>query len=160
MTQETPEKGILVGNVPLTPIQKWFFEKNLNNVHHFNQAALFEVKKKMTLHMVKAIFNVMAQYHDVFRIQYRLEDEKYLQVYTDDLLIDVDEREVSLEKIHKDATKVQRSLNIFSGPIIKVVLYRCSDGKDRLLIVAHHLVVDGVSWRILMEDMETIYGAF
>ncbi len=33
------------------------------------------------------------------------------------------------------------------------------DGSERLLLVIHHLVVDGVSWRILLEDLATAYGA-
>ena len=157
---ETPEKGILTGNVPLIPVQKWFFDRKWTNIHHFNQSILLEIKDRLTLQMVKAIFNVIVQYHDAFRMRYKLEDGKYIQNYTDDLLIDVEEKEISQEEIYEDATKVQGSLNIFDGPIVRVVLYRCHDSNDRLLIVVHHLFVDGVSWRILIDDMETIYSAF
>lgn len=160
MIKETPERGILTGNVPLTPIQKWFFDKSLVNIHHFNQSILLEVKEKITLHMVKAIFNVIAQYHDVFRMRYKLEDKNYVQEYTNDFAIEVEEREIFPEKIYEDTAKTQTSLNIFNGPIVKVVLYRCSGENDRLFIVAHHLVVDGVSWRIIMDDIETIYRQF
>lgn len=158
---ERPEKDILSGDVPLTPIQKWFFAKDWANLHHFNQSVLLEVKDKLALHMVKAIFNVVVQYHDVFRFRYRFENGQYFQEYTDNLVVDVEEKEISLGELSKDATRVQGSLNIFEGPIFKVVLYRCLGcPRDRLLIVAHHLMVDGVSWRILIDDIETIYRGF
>lgn len=160
MKMETPERGILSGLLPLTPIQKWFFDRKWPNVHYFNQAVLLEMKNGITLHMIKAIFNVIIQYHDVFRIRYKFEKGQYVQEYTDDFSVIVEEREISLEDLSEDATKVQGELNIFNGPLIKVVLYHCSDNKARLLIVLHHLVVDGVSWRILIDDIETIHKAF
>lgn len=160
MKNETPEKGILTGALPLTPIQKWFFAKKLENIHHFNQSTLLEMKETVTLYMIKAIFNVIVQYHDVFRIRYKLENGQYLQRYTDSCSIDVEEKKISLEDIPQDATKVQSSLNIFDGPLVKVVLYQCKDNMQRLLIVAHHLIIDGVSWRILIDDIESIYKAF
>ncbi|MCP4687522.1 MAG: non-ribosomal peptide synthetase, partial [Desulfobacterales bacterium] len=55
------------------------------------------------------------------------------------------------------AEGVQRGLDLKTGPLMKSVLYRLADG-DRLLVVIHHLVVDGVSWRILLEDLERGYG--
>jgi non-ribosomal peptide synthase protein (TIGR01720 family) len=167
MEAEKPEKGVLTGEVPLTPVQKWFFERDWNNIHHFNQSTLLEVKDKITLHMVKAIFNIIAQYHDAFRMRYKLENGKYVQSYSNNLFINVEERTLEdknekefSEEIHKDTTLIQSRLNIFNGPVVQVVLYRCPDNRDRIFVVAHHLVVDGVSWRILMDDMKTIYGAF
>ena len=160
MKNETPEKGILTGALPLTPIQKWFFGKKLENIHHFNQSTLLEMKETVTPYMIKAIFNVIIQYHDVFRMRYKFENGQYLQEYTDNCSIEVEEKEISLEDIPEDATNVQSSLNIFDGPLVKVVLYQCKNSTQRLLIVAHHLVIDGVSWRILIDDIESIYKSF
>ena len=150
----------MTGALPLTPIQKWFFGKKLENIHHFNQSTLLEMHETVTPYMIKAIFNVIVQYHDVFRIRYKLENGQYLQEYTDNCSIEVEEKEISLEDIPEDATNVQSSLNIFDGPLVKVVLYQCKNSTQRLLIVAHHLVIDGVSWRILIDDIESIYKSF
>lgn len=160
---EKPERGVLTGDVPLLPIQRWFFEKGLNNIHYFNQSALLDVKRNITFQAVKSIFNVIVQYHDAFRIRFRMENGQYIQSYTENLFVDVEERilnSVDEEEFHKDATAIHASLNVFSGSIFKVVVYRCPDGKTRILVVVHHLVIDGVSWRILLDDMETIYNAF
>ena len=58
-----------------------------------------------------------------------------------------------------DADQAQRSLNLIHGPLVRVVLYRMPAGvSDRLLFVIHHLAVDGVSWRILIEDLVSALG--
>lgn len=158
MVFENPERGLLTGALDLSPIQRWFFEQNLENLHHFNQSVLLKINTKASLYMIKAIFNVVVQYHDAFRLRFSADDHS--QRYTDDISIAIEEKVLTLEEIPEDATKVQGELNIFNGPLLRIVVYRCPDNEDRLLIVAHHLIIDGVSWRILVDDLETIYGAF
>ena len=160
MQMDDPEAGILIGQVPLTPIQQWFFEKKLFNFHYFNQSVLLEVREHITLQMFKVIFSIIAQYHDSLRMRYEVGNGEYTQRYTDDLAVSIEERtldKIDSDEFYIDASKIQSSLNIHDGPIFRVVLYRCLDGQDYLLIVAHHLVIDGVSWRILIDDLETIY---
>ncbi|MGB8510731.1 MAG: condensation domain-containing protein, partial [Pyrinomonadaceae bacterium] len=55
------------------------------------------------------------------------------------------------------AGEVQRSLHLETGPLVRVAVFIRSDG-ERVLVVTHHLVVDGVSWRILLEDLEAAYA--
>jgi non-ribosomal peptide synthase protein (TIGR01720 family) len=53
---------------------------------------------------------------------------------------------------------MQTQLNLSKGPLMRVVLFRLgSDQPARLLLIVHHLAVDGVSWRILLEDLFTAY---
>lgn len=47
----------------------------------------------------------------------------------------------------------QRSLSL-EGPLLRAVLVGKGDGSQRLLLVIHHLVIDGVSWRVLFEDLQ------
>ena len=60
--------------------------------------------------------------------------------------------------MEKSAAEYQKSLDLGEGPLMRVVYYEMGEGKeDRLLVVVHHLVVDGVSWRIILEDLVTAY---
>jgi non-ribosomal peptide synthase protein (TIGR01720 family) len=59
--------------------------------------------------------------------------------------------------LNEAAEGVQRSLSLTAGPLMRVVLFRVGAEGARLLIVAHHLVIDGVSWRVLLEDLENVY---
>ncbi len=53
--------------------------------------------------------------------------------------------------------QAQRSLDLARGSVARAVLATLADGSQRLLLVIHHLVVDGVSWRILLEDLQSVY---
>ena len=56
------------------------------------------------------------------------------------------------------ASAAQASLSLSSGPLLRAVGMDLADGSQRLLIAIHHLVVDGVSWRVLLEDLAAAYG--
>ncbi|WP_339373159.1 condensation domain-containing protein, partial [Paenibacillus elgii] len=58
--------------------------------------------------------------------------------------------------VQAKASEIQASIDLSEGPLMKLALFRCADG-DHLLIVIHHLAVDGVSWRILLEDISAGY---
>ncbi|MDY7994323.1 condensation domain-containing protein, partial [Paenibacillus polymyxa] len=54
------------------------------------------------------------------------------------------------------ATQIQSNMSLENGPLVRLGWFQCADG-DHLLIAIHHLVVDGVSWRILLEDFASAY---
>ena len=57
------------------------------------------------------------------------------------------------------SAEVQRTLDLERGPLLRAVFFDPGAGREaRLLLAAHHLVVDGVSWRVLLEDLETACG--
>jgi non-ribosomal peptide synthase protein (TIGR01720 family) len=59
-------------------------------------------------------------------------------------------------KIKIESNKLQTMIDLTNGPLIKVALFRTDEG-DHLLIIIHHLIVDGVSWRIILEDFDNLY---
>lgn len=157
------ESGILVGEFELSPIQQWFFEQNFLNINHYNQAVMFESSIRISFSILKTVFTVISKYHDVFRIECSKHQDRYIQKYTKESRIKLSEvilsatnRETLLKEMQIHTETVQKSLHIDTGPIVYVVLYKCHD-MDRIFIVAHHLIIDGVSWRILLDDIETIY---
>ncbi|WP_036702523.1 condensation domain-containing protein, partial [Paenibacillus sp. OSY-SE] len=58
--------------------------------------------------------------------------------------------------VEAKARELQAGISLDTGPLVKLGLFQCGDG-DHLLIVIHHLVIDGVSWRILLEDIAAAY---
>ena len=63
----------------------------------------------------------------------------------------------ALEDLQALGNDAQRSLDLQQGPLLRAVLAEMADGSQRLLLVMHHLVVDGVSWRVLLEDLQALY---
>jgi non-ribosomal peptide synthase protein (TIGR01720 family) len=160
------EQGLITGPVPLTPIQHWFFEQKLPAPHHFNQAILLEVRRKLDYRLLeKAVIELLA-HHDALRHRFTQDETSWLQFGTspDEVsscaLVDLSAVPVEDQRqaIEAAATTVQSSLNLADGPLMHVVLFDLGERQPgRLLIVIHHLAVDAVSWRILLEDLETAY---
>jgi non-ribosomal peptide synthase protein (TIGR01720 family) len=158
------EQGVLTGLAGLLPIQQWYFEKEPLAISHFNQSVLLGIDKGITENMLEASIEQIMMHHDALRFTYYQKDENWYQEYsvykggiiTEDLQLVTDGSLGTL--INERATVYQRSLNIEKGELIKVVLMKTpqSEVNNRLFIVIHHLGIDGVSWRILLEDFELL----
>ena len=160
------EQGLVTGPVPLTPIQHWLFAQDLPEPQHFNQAVLLEVREALDGGRVRRAVGHLAVHHDALRLRYRAEDGQWRQdgvglgeestgfEEVDLRGVEEGERAGAVQQV---VARVQAGLDLGSGPLLRVVLFATGGRSDRLLMVAHHLVVDGVSWRILLEDLLTGY---
>jgi len=157
-------QGLVIGNVPLTPIQQWFFEQNLPEPHHFNQAMLLEVGTNLKPDLLKTAIAKLLDHHDALRLRFIKQDGKWQQYNSDDWhnftfeVIDLSSLsdQEQLTTLTTIIDQQQRSFNLEKGPLVAVVYCQLTNS-IKLSIVIHHLAVDGVSWRILLEDLATAY---
>ncbi|UKO95748.1 non-ribosomal peptide synthetase [Nostoc sp. UHCC 0870] len=165
-TAKEAEQGLIQGIVPLTPIQHWFFERNLPEPHHFNQSVLLEVPPNIQPELLEQALQKLLYHHDALRLRF-VQQATQWQQYNSDVcdgvslviadLSNLAQTEQS-QAIELKADEIQRSLNIADGPLLRVVLFNLGKSSPgRLLIVIHHLAVDGISWRILLEDLAAVY---
>ncbi|MDW7617945.1 amino acid adenylation domain-containing protein, partial [Peribacillus simplex] len=161
------EKGAsqkaVIGEAPLTPIQNMFFENNFTNKHHWNQSVMICSKEGFHEEAVQFVLDELTVHHDALRTVYKLEEKDVKQFIrgTDTKLCDLqvwDYRsyENYQEMIEESCQRIQSSIYLEKGPLVKAGLFKTYEG-DHLLIAIHHLVVDGVSWRILFEDFAEGY---
>ncbi|MDZ7967784.1 MAG: amino acid adenylation domain-containing protein [Nostoc sp. DedSLP03] len=159
------EQSLVTGVVPLTPIQHWFFEQNLPEPHHFNQSFLLEVPANLQPELLKQALQKLLYHHDALRLRF-VQQEGQWQQYNSDVSDGVSlgiadlsylPQAEQLRTIEARADEAQRTLNLADGPLMRVVLFQLGNSPGRLLIVIHHLVVDGISWRILLEDLSEAY---
>jgi amino acid adenylation domain-containing protein/non-ribosomal peptide synthase protein (TIGR01720 family) len=160
------QQGAVHGTVPLTPIQKWFFE-NVNVVpHHFNQSVFLELKEKPAPGQIEKIVARLLAHHDSLRLRFAGEGvlRQWMEKEEDISrgLVRVDLCGIPEEQLHlrleQEAAQWQRSLDLRNGPILRIVWFETGKGhRDRLLWIIHHLAVDGVSWRILLEDFDCLW---
>ncbi|MFL6211453.1 MAG: MupA/Atu3671 family FMN-dependent luciferase-like monooxygenase [Pyrinomonadaceae bacterium] len=160
------EQGAVTGDVPLTPVQHWFFERELANPHHYNQALLLETRRPLATELLRQSVRHLLQHHDMLSARFEPRGagwRQYLQGADGDEVfahhdlagLPATERRAALEA---EAARLQASLHLSAGPIARCVLFDFGpDAPGRLLFIAHHLVVDGVSWRVLVEDLQTAY---
>ncbi|CAN2253789.1 surfactin non-ribosomal peptide synthetase SrfAA [Bacillus vallismortis] len=158
------DQGPVEGEVILTPIQRWFFEKNFTNKHHWNQSVMLHAAKGFDPERVEKTLQVLIEHHDALRMVYREEPKDVVQ-YNRGLeaasaqleIIHIEGQAKDHEdRIEREAERLQSSIDLQEGGLLKAGLFQAEDG-DHLLLAIHHLVVDGVSWRILLEDFAAVY---
>nr|WP_278044644.1 condensation domain-containing protein [Paenibacillus solani] len=162
-TQAAAEEGTVEGEVALSPIQRWFFEQRISQSHHWNQAMMLYRADGFREALVEEVAVKLTEHHDALRMVYRQEAGKIVQMNrgTEDQafrlhVVDVSAEEDVSAAVEREATLVQQAMNLETGPLMQLGLFRTGSG-DHLLIAIHHLVVDGVSWRILLEDFAAGY---
>ena len=159
------EQEIITGSTSLTPIQHWFFEQNFLEPHHWNQAVLLEVKQVLDFPRLEKSVRQLLLHHDALRLRFEQTESGWQQaIARPDFEVPVTHLDFSAlsareqeRAIATTANELQASLDLSTGSLIRVALFDLGKRESRLLIVIHHLAVDGVSWRILLEDLETVY---
>ncbi len=150
------EQGPVTGTALLTPIQQWFFDQRLSNKHHFNQALMFCSKIPLDETALEKGLNALIDHHDALRM--RFSDESQENCPVGERILLVVENIKNQNELFRKTKKLQTKFNIAHGPIFGAGLFR-KEKENYLVLAAHHLVVDGVSWRILLEDLFTAYSA-
>ncbi len=155
----------VTGRAPLSPIQSWFFETQLFEQNHYTQAVLLTVRGETEETALKEVLQKLQEHHDMLRARFFFDSGEIIQeIMGTDLTVDFDVLDFRGKdnpevEILKHSATLPGLLNIKHGPLMKSVLFR-SDKKDFLVIVIHHLVIDGVSWRILIEDLNSAYNQY
>jgi len=159
-------QGLVTGSLPLTPIQHRFFAQNLPEPNHFNQAFLLLFPPTLNPNLLQQALQQLIVHHDALRLRFNQTEAGWQQfnALPDEIVpfsrIDLStlQEEALSQTIESTSSQLQASLNLNSGPLLRVALFHLGTQKpSRLLLVIHHLAVDGVSWRILLEDIKTAY---
>ncbi|TVT92258.1 non-ribosomal peptide synthetase [Pseudomonas sp. RGB] len=153
------EQGVLTGSSGLTPIQHWFFDTAIPNRQHWNQALLLKPLQLLDPHRLEQALLAVLEHHDALRLSFTPRDAQWhaehLAVPRGGVLMQAQVRDMA--QCTALFTDTQRSLDLEHGPLLRALLVDGPQGQQRLLIAIHHLVVDGVSWRVLLEDLQTVY---
>lgn len=145
----------------LSPIQRAYASlAPLGETHYFNQTAQFRLRRPLAVDDLRGAMNAIVNKHASLRTRYELgHPDKWNQRITNDVdasfTIEVTSIADSAALI-KRIQDIQLIPNPISGPMIHCDLANGPDGVSRLLMVAPHLAVDIVSWRLLLEDLETV----
>ncbi|HEX2268278.1 MAG TPA: condensation domain-containing protein, partial [Pyrinomonadaceae bacterium] len=162
------EQGLVMGPVRLTPSQQWFFEQELSEPEHFNQSLLLEVQEHVEAELLEEAVQRVVLQHDALRLRFERTESGWQQSHGDaaervnfskvDLSkLAVEERRAAIEA---EAAATHASFDLNGGSLLRAVYFDLGpEDAARLLLVCHHLVVDGMSWRILLTDLQQAYRA-
>ncbi len=152
------DQGTVTGEVIATPIQRWFFATHRVAPHHFNQSVLLMSVEPINDAAFQKTIDALLEHHDALRMVVRKignnpQQEILNTVKLDYNPIDLRSDPDSLTPI---VSQLQAGFDLEGSPLFRVARFLLPEG-ERLLLIAHHLIVDGISWRILLEDLERGY---
>ncbi|MBB4635033.1 non-ribosomal peptide synthetase [Longimicrobium terrae] len=149
------------GRVPLTPVQQWFLEQEQPAPGHHNQSMLLRVDDALRADTLRAALDAVLEHHDALRLRFRRTAEGWEQAHAAHAGISLERVDLSAlpaadrDRAQDEAAQTrQAALDLEHGPLGRAVLIDRGEEGRVLLLILHHLVVDGVSWRILREDLE------
>ncbi len=157
------DQSPVVGSVLIIPGQyRFLFVRETPDPNHWNVGGLFEVRKPVSTSVMHEAFRLVLTHHDALRIRFE-QTEQGWQQYNGDIddkipfavedVSDLDQRQRS-SMVERIASALQVGFDLTEGPLVKCVFFDYGMGVGRLLIIVHHLVIDAIGWRILIEDLE------
>src|SRR5262249_3432373 len=154
------------GDTSLTPIESWFFDQDLPEREHYNQAFVFEIDADLDADRLEHAFTEVVARHEALRFRYEHRDGVRRRIAADAgaVVLECHDLDLASEGGRKAfealAATLHTGLDLGKGPLLRAALVRTGVGRPhRLIIVVHHVAIDGVSWRILLEDLESAYAA-
>ncbi len=164
--EPSAEQGIIVGDVPWTPIQRMLLAADLPDLHHYNMSMLLTVGHRLSSECLSVAVEHLMRQHDALRLRLHRDGVRSRQLIVGldgavpHLHLDLSDQDDHTAAVAIEATaeEAQRSLDLAAGPILRVVSFDLGDDRaSRVLVVVHHLACDAASWLILLEDLATVY---
>ncbi|MBZ5790388.1 amino acid adenylation domain-containing protein [Burkholderia contaminans] len=147
----------------LTPAQQRFFALDIPHRGHWNQSVAFDVRGPFDADAFARAFDALLTHHVAFRQRFaRGADGTWhasdaAKPYDALPFVEVAARDETDALARFDA--LQRRFDLGRGPLACACAARLPDGSTQLYLAIHHAIVDGVSWRILLDDLDTAYRA-
>ncbi|WP_125152627.1 non-ribosomal peptide synthetase [Clostridium rectalis] len=151
------------GKVQRSPIQEYFYKLNLKRPNHFNQSMLLNYSGEINKEILKRSFNILLSHHDMLRMTVS-NGEQYINLYRENTNFSFYEFNISgsginfLGQVEEIGNSFQSKFSLAGEPLIKVILFK-GEGISYVWIICHHLIVDAVSWNIIIDDLNHIYTA-
>ncbi|MFP3506149.1 amino acid adenylation domain-containing protein [Burkholderia sp. SIMBA_062] len=149
-------------DMPLLPIHHGFFALDEVHVDHYQQSRLLDVPPELTPAFLEAWLETLVADHDALRLRFARDASGWRATFLEPALYEDSARLMC----HDDAGQApdgasakalfaaaRRAVGLAGGPLFVAALVRGEARRGRLLLVAHHAVIDGVSWRVLLDDL-------
>ncbi|WP_433151782.1 amino acid adenylation domain-containing protein [Actinomadura nitritigenes] len=169
---EAEAPGAGVGPVPVTPIVAWLRDRvggDASLIRGFHQSMLLRTPPALGAEGLTAAFQTVLDHHDVLRLRLDADGARWRPVVRQAGAVDaaalvtrVDVAGLDADKlavvIAEQAAAARDRLDPEAGTTAQLVWFDAGREQGRLLVVLHHLVVDGVTWRILLPDLVTAWA--
>ncbi|HLF26570.1 MAG TPA: condensation domain-containing protein, partial [Anaerolineae bacterium] len=165
-TDDRAGQAAMTGVVPLTPSQRWFLAQPLVNSSRFNIAQLFEVYQPLNPALLEQAIQHVVLRHDSLRARFVRAETRWQQIIQPPgapapfTYRDISELPTAAQTaaIEDTTGRLQESLSLSDGPLFWVVYFNLGiDRPGRIFVLLHHILADGYSLGIVLEDLQTAY---
>ncbi|WP_394751319.1 amino acid adenylation domain-containing protein [Spongiimicrobium salis] len=151
------------GELALNPIQSWFFRQQFVNPNYYNQSVLLQIHGEIDIKILSKSFEHLIKEHDGLRINYNKESGKlFYNENHSDFNFFLEEHTLSegdYRTLMTSCNHLRKKIDIEKTLLLKAGVFLLNTKVEFLFISIHHLIIDGISWRILLEDLHHIYNA-
>ncbi|MDF7662503.1 thioester reductase domain-containing protein [Erwiniaceae bacterium L1_54_6] len=145
----------------LSPIQRWFFDQYPEGPNHWAQTVLLDCEKPIDRVAMQVSVKQLMQAYPILLTQFTRNSGSWV---ASDAATNAPENFSDRylnpkESVSRVIVEAASNLQLSTGHLFHVLLLRQQGQPDRLAIICHHLVVDGVSWRILLDDLMRLYSS-
>ncbi|WP_298500442.1 condensation domain-containing protein [uncultured Algibacter sp.] len=156
---------IITGEVSLTPIQHWFFETHKIAPHFWNQITeIKNISNTISSNQIESIATKLVFHHDTLRSSFTLKDEIWkayilnpesIKPFESISLQSIESKNTQDSEIQKTIETIQNNFKLSDGGLFKILYFNCKKiQENRIFIIAHHLIIDFVSWNIIFHDIQ------
>lgn len=150
--------------VRISPIQQWYFENSHpaspSEDFHYNQSSSVKFTRPVEAAEVVKALHVVIKEHSMLRSRFVQDNGIWTQKtlpYAEDLCLVQTHSVGDLRELAELVNTRQRfAIDIENGPVFVADFFILPDGAQYLVMIAHHLVVDLVSWRNILDDVEIL----
>ena len=162
---DTAEQGLVTGGLTLMPIQRWFFDLELPAPHHFNQSLVLAADDGIDVTLLAEAMDAVLAHHDALRLKFVRTDGAWQAEHAapvGDTVVPAHDLSTLAEPARDArfaalADALQADARLEDGKLLRCAAVRWDQRAWRLLLVGHHLIVDGLSWRVIVEDLSSAY---
>jgi non-ribosomal peptide synthase protein (TIGR01720 family) len=148
-----------------TPVALWFFEQGFSRIQHWNQSVLLKLHGNVDVDIINNAIDYLVRHHDALRLNYSPQNGKlyfnnaHISKKNELIVHDLSSysEEEQMLKVKQIGGALKGSIDIENDRMLKTCIFDLGSSGKLLLLSAHHLVVDGVSWRVILEDMVNLY---
>ncbi len=156
---------LIIGEIPLVPIQYWFFDQHKNAPHYWNQGLIFNKIIELSSKQMEEALNFLINHHDGLRQNYKEHQGQWQAIIRKPdkrscfhhIDISSSHEESYAHLVNAKTTALQSQLDLANDPLFQGIYFNtATDSANQFVLFAHHLVVDAVSWGIIIEDLKSL----
>lgn len=152
------------GSIATTPIVAWFLAQNFVNPHFYNQSICLKLKRSIDVTDLTDVLTQLVLHHDALRINYDPQahglfyNERYIREPCSVTVYDLagDPAALQSEQMRRICEETKASLDLEHDLLVKACIFDLGEDQRYLFLTLHHVIVDGVSWRILCNDLHLL----